>query len=302
MTFTFLRGEHVDFASEGLLVVAGTSALMFARWLIVNTALRPAAIKLMGLSFKELDGESRAGVEKFCKSGWHFVIYVISACWGVMILFESEWSVLRSGKFEQIWLGYPHPGSEKIILKAYFLAHISWYLHGIFESVMVDTSRTDFGLLVIHHFLAVALLVGAFWGNVHRATITMCILQEISDVVMHFSRIVHKSSAVPWLQGRLLHALLLRSFFAAWVGLRILPTSWVLLKLPSAAPTAGMFIPGRPDFDLLSGTLYVQLVMLLGMQVTWGLAIGRMCVDQWRTGRVVERHDARPGPGARKEL
>ena len=172
------RGEHVVPELDCLIVLAVTLCLLLQRWVLLKTSMRPFAHRMMGVSDSlKLDQSTSHGVEKFCKYGWHFAAYIILFCWGFMLLSESEWSVLKSGKLDNIWIGYPHSGDEKLGLKAFFIAQISWYAHGVVESLMVDRSRSDFYLMLLHHVLAIALLAGSFWGNAHRVGVTVCVVQ-----------------------------------------------------------------------------------------------------------------------------
>jgi hypothetical protein len=232
------RGEHVAPKLDLLIILIVTLLLLFQRWILLKTSMRPFAYRMMGYSHSnELDRSAAHGVEKFCKYGWHFVAYIMLFCWGFMLLTESEWSVLKSGKLDNIWVGYPHSGEEKLGFKAFYIAQISWYAHGVVESLMVDRSRSDFYLMLLHHVLAIALLTGSFWGNAHRVGVTVCVnqvrqpnehpcstshkvcirghqkkaishrdgvtdaaprllpVQDVSDILMYFSKMVQKVSA-----------------------------------------------------------------------------------------------------------
>ena len=171
------RGEHVSLETDLLAIATATLAFLLHRWIILRIVVRPFALQMMGCEAKSLDTPTSLGVEKFCKYGWHFIAYTALLCWGIKILAQSEWSVLSSGRFEDVCLGYPHSGREKAPLKAFFIAQISWYIQGFVESLMVDRLRSDFALMLVHHCLAIALLCGAFWGNAHRIGVTVCVFQ-----------------------------------------------------------------------------------------------------------------------------
>ena len=172
------RGEHVELISDIVVIIILTLCLLFQRWILLKTTMRPFAIRMMGYKNNNLDEDASQGVEKFCKYGWHFIVYIMLFCWGVWLLSESEWSVLSAGgRLDNVWVGYPHTGREKMALKAFYMAQISWYVHGLVELVMIDRSRSDFVMMLFHHFLAIALLCGSFWGNAHRVGLTVCVVQ-----------------------------------------------------------------------------------------------------------------------------
>ena len=171
------RGEHAQLETDLVLTVAVAAGFLLLRWILLTTVVRPFAIRMMGCSGQNLEKSAKLGVEKFCKYGWHFIAYLVLFLWGIKLLLESQWSVFSAGNLEDVCLGYPHSGSEKIPLKAFFVAQIAWYLHGLVESLIVDRSRNDFVLMLVHHVLAIALLTGAFWGNAHRIGVTVCVFQ-----------------------------------------------------------------------------------------------------------------------------
>ncbi len=178
--FPHARGEHVEPTVDLLIILSVTLLLLLQRWILLKTSIRPFAYRMMGYSDgTALDRSAAHGVEKFCKYGWHFIAYIMLFVWGFMLLSKSEWSVLRSGKLDNIWVGYPHSGDEKLGFKAFYIAQISWYAHGVVESLMVDRSRSDFYLMLLHHVLAIALLTGSFWGNAHRVGVTVCVNQVL---------------------------------------------------------------------------------------------------------------------------
>jgi hypothetical protein len=171
------RGELVQLDIDIPVIAGAAIGFLMLRWMILSVVVRPFAVRMMGCRGQTLDKSTKHGIEKFCKYGWHFLAYLVLLCWGLKLLAESRWSVLNAGNLEDVCLGYPHSGNEKAPLKAFFVVQTSWYLHGLIESLMIDRSRADFLLMLVHHLLAIALLSGAFWGNAHRIGVTVCVFQ-----------------------------------------------------------------------------------------------------------------------------
>jgi hypothetical protein len=134
-------------------------------------------MKLDHVSIKDLSKEDANGVEKWCKYMWHLIVYVGLFVWGVHIILNEPWSPVKTGTIDSVWVGYPHSGLEKPVVKAFMMAQVSWYMHGFIESLIVDKFRADFFLMLTHHVLASCLLTGAFWGNAHRVAVLVCVEQ-----------------------------------------------------------------------------------------------------------------------------
>ena len=201
------RGHHVMLEKDLITILLATFCLLCVRWLLLKISLRPFAKRMMGYKDQNLDASEALGVEKFCKYEWHYIVYIVLLCWGIILMLQSEWSVFVSGQLDNVAFGYPHDGSEKPALKAFFIAQISWYAHGLVESLMVDRSRSDFYMMLVHHVLAMALLSGSFWGNAHRVAITICVSQVRN--ILHISRVsarwalTERDSIPPHLAGRI---------------------------------------------------------------------------------------------------
>jgi hypothetical protein len=170
----------------------------------------------MSLEGKQLSEADKLGVEKYCKYAWHCVAYIFLEAWGMSLQIEAPWSVLNTGTISSVWVDYPHSGTEKQFAKLFMMAQVAWYVHGFFESLIVDKGRSDFLVMLIHHVLSSMLLLGAFWVGAHRVAILVCVEQDLSDILMYISKMVQKSTAVKWTQNKSLHTFLLMQLTVAW--------------------------------------------------------------------------------------
>ena len=70
------------------------------RWILLRVFLIDFSKKMQGIAPGKLAKEDQKNVIKFCKYGWHFVAYVWLFIWGLTLLADQEWSILRSGQLE----------------------------------------------------------------------------------------------------------------------------------------------------------------------------------------------------------
>jgi len=186
------------------------------RWALHAAWTRRTATRLMSLEGKQLSEADKLGVEKYCKYAWHCLAYILLEAWGMSLQIEAPWSVLNTGTISSVWVDYPHSGTEKQFAKLFMMAQVAWYVHGFFESLIVDKGRSDFLVMLIHHVLSSMLLLGAFWVGAHRVAILVCVEQDLSDILMYISKMVQKSTAVKWTQNKALHTFLLMQLTVAW--------------------------------------------------------------------------------------
>mmetsp|Transcript_6406 Transcript_6406/g.22906 ORF Transcript_6406/g.22906 Transcript_6406/m.22906 type:complete len:300 (-) Transcript_6406:128-1027(-) len=272
------RGEYVDVYNDALFIVGGTIAFLLTRYILINLFFRPLAIAVMDKN------SSKKELAKFTKYAWHLLTYICLWIWGFAIMMESDWSFFRTWDIDLIWKGYPHPAPEKLMCKYFMMTQVSWYIHGFFESLIVDAGRSDFILMVIHHVLASVLLCGAFWGNAHRVAVTVCVEQDISDIFLYFSKMIQKSARIPALQNTYLHGFLIWQLLVVWWCTRVGFLGLMVLRCLQIIGPLGLITPFGKDMDLLSMYLIVSLGFFWVMQLFWGLGLVKMCYTQFSAG------------------
>lgn len=47
-------------------------------------------------------------------------------------------------------------------ISLYYSAQIGWYLHGVYTHFFLDTKKSDFAIMIVHHVVTLSLLYGAF--------------------------------------------------------------------------------------------------------------------------------------------
>jgi len=311
------RGHHLNFEEDLKIVGIGIVfflAVRFAfltlfwrpvsRWLLVWQSAEEQAKEQEGKSAEQIETLKEAvktkeiEVEKMCKYGWHLVAYILLWVWSLQLMQQAEWSFLNTGSISQCWDGYPHPGSEKPVLKSFVLAEIAWYGHTFIESAMVDRVRGDFWMMMIHHVLAVCLLVGAFWGNGHRAVITVCFEQDVGDIVLYISKMLVKCDGrFAALKSDVVHGVLLVWLAVTWWGTRCGILGLIVYQCYHFVAPSGLILPWDERFDGLSLFLFLQLTLFWVLQVIWGWNLWLVIYRKVRSG---ELHD-HMGDGEKKK-
>mmetsp|Transcript_36755 Transcript_36755/g.73655 ORF Transcript_36755/g.73655 Transcript_36755/m.73655 type:complete len:311 (-) Transcript_36755:90-1022(-) len=295
-----VRGEHVNVQQDLQTIAIGVVGFLAVRWVFLTLFWEPFSKYVLvwkppsqrkGLSLEELKKEEMkdADVVKMCKYGWHMLAYVLLWIWGFNIMLDKNWSILRAKSVDPCWVGYPHSGDEKPSLKPFFFAQISWYCQTFIESAMVDKARGDFWMMMIHHVLAVLLLTGAYWGNAHRVAVTVVFEQDLSDILMYFSKMLVKAeNRFPALKSDALHGALLVMLIVAWWSTRCILLGFIVWSGYTTVWPTGLIVPGSGDMDGLSTFLILQLSVFFVLQVIWGCALIQVAVRKLTSG---ELHD-----------
>lgn len=267
---------------------------------------------LRSIVFRALDGHARSAIhdpkedeinltsaerENLCKSKkilvkkykkyiWHGSAYAIMLMWGLRILYLAPWSVFNQLTFDYMSIGWPHHRDHQempaLIEEFHILAmsQLAWYFAGGIENVIHDRSRGDFWMMIVHHFLTILLIYGAFVSDAHRCAVHITVILDISDVTMYYCKTFHlrtstfEGKAKP---GRSFHHLLhLGGLAVCWLVTRLYFYGLAILTMWYHNPFEGCPFSGS--------YLKVFLSILWVQQFIWGIAICKMVVDLARKG------------------
>lgn len=282
-----LRGQHCD-GNDVLMSLVYAALFLLARPIFIHFCFRP-----LGCVMKKLDpteqptDKMEQELRKFCKYCWHACCYIYFWGWALSLYLPLPWAF----DMDALWAAYPHAPAGKLPFKTLFLVEAGFYLHGFVESIVHDSKRSDFLMIIVHHVLAVALIYGCVWGNAHRLGIVVIVLQDVGDIVMYAGKILHQSVALTFAYTALLHTVMLCVITVTWFITRVVFLGLLVQRgwaygldlvpgMDKAFINSAALVPGNPNFDWLSMVLQVLLTFMLLLQVVWFIAILWMCVTQ----------------------
>jgi len=138
------------------------------RVLVNNFAFAPLA-KFAGVSAKL--------TPKFMEQGWTALYYSWAFLSGFAIMW-TEWGF----KSEAWWTSYPN-NVHSFQLKFYYLVQLSFWLHMIFVT-LIEPRRTDFAVMMAHHFITTGLLTFSYSCNFVRVGTALLVEQDFADVLL----------------------------------------------------------------------------------------------------------------------
>ena len=147
------------------------------------------------------------------------------------------------------------------LIRPLFVAQITWYTYGLYDSICYDRGRKDFYMLLAHHILSISLLYSSFHFQLHRVGLIICIEQDPADIMLNLVKIVHQK----WPGLRRLHRFLLGLTTMVWWTTRVF-VFWLLLLVFSVMMN-----------NKWTTLMFASLCCLWMMQIVWGLALAQMC-------------------------
>ncbi|XP_048529981.1 ASC1-like protein 1 [Triticum urartu] len=266
--------EYADYAVLPLLL-----AFFPALRLLLNQFLFEVLARrlIFGKGYDKLaeTDERRKKINKFKESAWKFVYYLSAELFSLSVTYNESWFTNTRyfwvGPGEQLW-----PDQKmKLKLKAVYMYAAGFYVYSIFDLLLWETRRKDFGVMMSHHVATIVLIVVSYICRLSRPGSVILPLHDASDIFLEIGKMA-KYSSCEWLA---VVAFLL--FVASWILLRLIVFPFWILR--STSYEIAMIVDNenrkiyRTSYYYLFNTL---LFSLLVFHIYWWVLIYRMLVKQ----------------------
>ena len=191
----------------------------------------------------------------------HTIYYVSIYVWEITLLLEAPWFTNWSSVFQLTDEG---DSSDLVLL---LVIQTFWYIHSLFESLLLDQQRSDYAMMVVHHLLTILLIQGAYNINAHRLALLILVEQDTADVLINICKLLHKADVNRPTQTALMI---------------ILNTAWWITRVLGL----GMIIWYCFQYTFGHYALKSSLILLLVMQVMWGIGLFRITRQYFHEGVV----------------
>eukprot|EP01006_Ploeotia_vitrea_P021568 TRINITY_DN53968_c0_g1_i1.p1 TRINITY_DN53968_c0_g1~~TRINITY_DN53968_c0_g1_i1.p1 ORF type:complete len:242 (+),score=5.34 TRINITY_DN53968_c0_g1_i1:573-1298(+) len=166
----------------------------------------------------------------------------------------------------------------------------AWYIHGLIETIWIETSRKDFGMMLGHHIISVVLTYGAYLWSVHRIGLLVTAEQDIGDIMLYMAKIYQKLFSDINKQQPLPGQEVNHTLWLSATGV-----VWFLTRNVSLASICWGIWTYCSLHEAWRWLLFIFLDLLLVMQIVWGGGLYYMCYTQFTAGHFHDMwHDRHP--------
>ncbi|CAH0384297.1 unnamed protein product [Bemisia tabaci] len=116
-------------------------------------------------------------LEKFCESVWRAMFFICIMVYGIYCHWSKEWV----WDLKRCYENFPQPVTEDLYW--YFIISLANYSAWNISQFW-DVQRKYYRILLFHHLLAVALLVGQWVAGVHRMGLLICTVHDVGDLLL----------------------------------------------------------------------------------------------------------------------
>uniref|UniRef100_A0A8C2IW03 Ceramide synthase 1 n=1 Tax=Cyprinus carpio TaxID=7962 RepID=A0A8C2IW03_CYPCA len=226
-------------------------------------------------------------VSKMPESAWKLVFYTMSWSYSTYLLFFTSYSFFQNPP--SVFYDWKSGMSVPTDITIAYLIQGSFYGHSIYATIYMDAWRKDSLVMVVHHFITLALITFSYAFRYHNIGILVLFLHDINDVQLEFTKLnvyFKTRGGKEYLINDILSNMGAISFSITWFWFRLY---WFPLKvLWASCVTSIQSVPGIPFYFFFNTLLFALLLM----NIYWFLFIV-LFVVKVLTGQMTEVNDVR---------
>ncbi|KAL1135636.1 hypothetical protein V6Z11_A12G186400 [Gossypium hirsutum] len=238
------------------------------------------------LDINKTDNKNK--VIKFKESAWKCIYFLSAEFLALYVTSKEPWF----NNTRHFWVG---PGDQvwpdqkiKLKLKGLYMYAAGFYTYSIFALIFWETRRSDFGVLMGHHFATVTLIVLSYIFRYALETLTL-IFGRVGSVVLA----IHDASDVFLEIGKMskycgaekLTSIAFIVFVLSWILLRLIYFPFWVLWSTSYEVVQALDKEKHPVVGPICHYLFNTLLFcLLVLHIYWWVLMYRMLVNQIQAG------------------
>ncbi|MBA0592846.1 hypothetical protein Gorai_009815 [Gossypium raimondii] len=242
--------------------------------------------------------DNKNKVIKFKESAWKCIYFLSAEFLALYVTSKEPWF----NNTRHFWVG---PGDQvwpdqkiKLKLKGLYMYAAGFYTYSIFALIFWETRRSDFGVLMGHHFATVTLVVLSYIFRYALETLTL-IFGRVGSVVLA----IHDASDVFLEIGKMskycgaekLASIAFIIFVLSWILLRLIYFPFWVLWSTSYEVVQTLDKEKHPVVGPICYYLFNTLLFcLLVLHIYWWVLMYRMLVNQIQAGGKISE-DVRSG-------
>lgn len=277
-TFCSARPQPNDFCLTICFAMAFPVARFFldillfeklATWLVYSDA--------DGTYPKDLKDGISAKINKSKESLWKLMCYTASELFIYHISYNEPWFYDTDAFFN----GWPNQ-TLKLPLKLYYMCQCGFYMYSLVALLVWETRRKDFGVMLSHHMITLALIGYSYIARFFRIGSMVLALHDVSDLIMELAKLCKYS------RKELSASICFGIFALSWFSLRL--TYFPLWVIRSSSYESTKYLDHSNIYHTWIYYVFnTMLITLLVFHIYWGVLIFKMALRQLQNkGKVGE--------------
>ncbi|MBA0656530.1 hypothetical protein Goklo_008877 [Gossypium klotzschianum] len=233
--------------------------------------------------------DNKNKVIKFKESAWKCIYFLSAEFLALYVTSKEPWF----NNTRHFWVG---PGDQvwpdqkiKLKLKGLYMYAAGFYTYSIFALIFWETRRSDFGVLMGHHFATVTLVVLSYIFRFGRVGSVVLAIHDASDVFLEIGKMSKYCGAEK------LASIAFIIFVLSWILLRLIYFPFWVLWSTSYEVVQTLDKEKHPVVGPICYYLFNTLLFcLLVLHIYWWVLMYRMLVNQIQAGGKISE-DVRSG-------
>lgn len=160
---------------------------------------------------KSMQWVRKGKLHKFGENTWYTLWHGSATLWGIYVLYSENgtqempgWPQLHMGNPDGRWYWMASPeefarGSggwpllvPSVATRNYYLFQLAFWFSCL-AFINVETKRSDYGILLLHHFLTVILVGFSYCCSYWKVGVVILMLHDMADVFLYLAKTLHYS-------------------------------------------------------------------------------------------------------------
>ncbi|XP_058256430.1 ceramide synthase 1 isoform X2 [Hemibagrus wyckioides] len=164
-----------------------TEIVLFFLFVVMWTSLRWALTHHLFQPFARWCRLHPKDVMKMPESAWKLVFYTMSWFYCTYLLFFCNYGFFHNPS--SVFYNWKSGMHVPLDIAFVYLIQGSFYGHSIYATIYMDAWRKDSAVMLLHHFITLALIAFSYAFRFHNIGILVLFLHDINDILLEFTKL-----------------------------------------------------------------------------------------------------------------
>ena len=174
-----------------MIILSFGALLTVVRYLVQNIFVRAANAGIFVVIPGKKENDQAEAVAKFSESAWKLVFYSFSLTWGTYLAYSEGYIMRGEEGLISMW-EYMDTWRRNLVphINLFVMFELGAYFSMTFCHLVLETRRSDFVEMLIHHIVTIMLIWGARLMGAVPVTVVTLPLHDANDVLLEMAKIL----------------------------------------------------------------------------------------------------------------